>query len=346
LTITARALGEAGNTLTVAASTDGDHSGNFTAVASAAHLSGGADGVWLTDLNTTPRMNRAARDWTRAYFVALHAYGIEVTAAFSMELGNGDDSLAAGIAQRYPDGPVHLNTPALQTNFSPASLAYWKQAYLDLADLMSQAGVPPYLQFGETQWWYFANASGMPFYDDNTKSAFQAAQGRPLPVIASQNTDPAPYSEETAFLSGLVGQFTDDVMAFVRQTYPAALFEVLYPPDTNHTPLNRQVNFPDGKWTPARLACLKTENFTFTGDRNLNQARGSIQFPAGLSFPPSQSSHLVGIGEYTTPWAKEHLLALGAGLESVVLFAVDQFCLIGYKLPLSDGPRRSAFMGR
>lgn len=214
-----------------------------------------------------------------------------------------------------------------------------------MADLMSDAGVTPYLQFGETQWWYFANAAGMTFYDDYTKSAFQAAHGRPLPVIANENTDPAPYPEETAFLASLIGQFTVDVMAFVRATHPGALFEVLYPPDTNHTPLNRAVNFPDASWTPSTIACLKTENFTFTGDRDLNLARASILFPADLSFPPSQASHLIGIGEYTTPWLKEHLMALGAGLESVVLFALDQFCLIGYRLPLSQAPRRSIFMG-
>jgi len=30
-----------------------------------------------------------------------------------------------------------------------------------------------------------------------------------------------------------------------------------------------------------------------------------------LGFPCSQSSHLVGIGEYTTPWDKARRLALG-----------------------------------
>jgi hypothetical protein len=53
----------------------------------------------------------------------------------------------------------------------------------------------------------------------------------------------------------------------------------------------------------------------------------------------------VGISDYTTPWAKELRLALGQGLESVVLFALDQFCLIGYGLPLEDGSRRALFMG-
>ena len=62
-----------------------------------------------------------------------------------------------------------LNTPALQTNFSPTSTAFWKQAYLDLATLMQDAGQTPYLQFGEVQWWYFPDdGSGMPYYDAYT----------------------------------------------------------------------------------------------------------------------------------------------------------------------------------
>jgi hypothetical protein len=129
----------------------------------------------------------------------------------------------------------------------------------------------------------------------------------------------------------------------VRQSYPDAHFEVLYPPDVNDTALNRIINLPTAYWTPANISCLKTENFTYTGDRNLNQARASIELPMQLGFAPSQSSHLVGISDYTTPWKKEQRLA--ASLESVVLFALDQFCLMGYGLPLSRGLRRGQFMG-
>ena len=64
-----------------------------------------------------------------------------------------------------------------------------------------------------------------------------------------------------------------------------------------------------------------------------------------LGFPRSQSSHLVGIGEYTTPWGREQRLAEGEQLDSVVLFALDQFCLIGYESPGRRGGRLSRFMG-
>jgi hypothetical protein len=352
LVITARATGSQGNGLTVSVITN---STQFTAQTSGSALAGGADAppegpnnavIWRTNLQATPRINRAARDWTSSFLTALKGYGIDVAASFSMELGNGDDSTATGLAQVYPDNtPVWVNTPALQTNFSPVSLAYWQQAYLDMANLMAGAGLVPYLQFGEVQWWYFADTAGMPFYDAYTTSTFQSTYGTSMAVIPSQNAPPASYPQECAFLPTLIGNFTNAIMAFVRQSQPNTRFEVLYPPDTNDTPLNQIINFPTAAWTPAALTCLKTENFTYTGDRNLNLVSASIQLPLTLGFARSQASHLVGISDYTTPWAKEVNMSIGQGLESVVLFALDQFCLIGYGLPLGNGTALSGFMG-
>jgi len=344
LTITSRTPGLAGDSIALTVSTNGTQ---FTASPATSSLCGGQDGIWLTDLTVVPRMNRAARDWSLSYFKALKSYGISVTASFSMELGNGDPSTDAGIAQRYPDGTAcKVSTPALQTNFGPESTTFWQQVYLDMAQIMLNAGITPYLQFGEVQWWYKAARGGMPFYDAYTTSSFQAAYGQAMAIIPSQYADPAPYPNECAFLPGLIGQFTQAIMTFVRQSAPSAKFEVLYPPDVNNTPLNTLINYPTTYWTPANLACLKTENFTYTGDRNLDLARQSIQLPRQLGFPPSQSSHLVGVSDYTTPWVKEWGLAMAAGMESVVLFALDQLCLIGYSLPLSVRIARARFMGR
>jgi hypothetical protein len=342
LTIQSRTMGAAGNSLTISAQTG---SSAFTATASGSTLAGGSDGKWRTDAATTPRLNRAARDWSRSYYKALKGHGIDVAAAFSTELKDGDDTPAAGIAQRYPDGTAcWVNTPALQTNFSPASIAYWQQVYLDMAQVMTEAGVRPFLQFGEIQWWYFpAPKVGMPFYDDYTQTTFQSTYGRPLPVFVDGTARPAQYPQECAFLASLIGQYTNAIGAFVRQTYPDAPFEVLYPPDANVAPLNQAVNLP-AQWSPANLDCFKTENFSFTYARDLNQARSSILLPMQLGFPVARSSHLVGIGEYTTPWQKESEISQGQGLESVVLFALDQFCLIGYAWP-AGGTARSLYMG-
>ena len=65
----------------------------------------------------------------------------------------------------------------------------------------------------------------------------------------------------------------------------------------------------------------------------------------GAEFPPAKRAHLTGIGDPTTPWLKEARLAEGRGQESVALFALDQFCLVGYELPLERGSRRSLRMG-
>ncbi len=343
LTITARAMGSAGNGISITAATN---STQFIASPASTVLTGGNDGKWLTDLTELLPINRACRDWSVSLFQALKTYGIAVTASFSTELGNGDDSTSTAIAQRYPDGSaVWVNTPALQTNFSPASAAYWQQVYLAMAALMETAGVEPYLQFGEVQWWYFASPAGMPFYDSHTTSTFQTQYGRELPIIASQDADPGVYPDECAFLASLIGEFTKGIMDAVKHSHPSTRFEVLYPPDVNDTALNRIVNYPTSYWTPEHLSCLKTENFTYTGNRDLDHARKSIQLPAGLGFPPGRSSHLVGIGDYATPWDRERKLAIASGVESVVLFALDQFCLIGYPLPFERRSASSRYLG-
>ncbi|MEK7406862.1 MAG: hypothetical protein AAB225_17435 [Acidobacteriota bacterium] len=343
LTIYARAMGAEGNKITLAASPT---SGAFVAQASGPTLAGGADGDWRTDLAATPRLNRAARDWHVSFYRALHGYGLDAVSALSMEIQHGDPSAEAGIAQRYPDGaPALLNTPALQTNFSPASLAFWKEAHRELADLMQQAGLQPYLQFGEAQWWYFPNASGMPYYDAHTKDTFRATYGREMSVIARNDALPALHPEEAAFLPGLIGAFTNQIIAHVRQTLPGCRFEVLYPHDVNEPAFNKAVNLPAASWGPATLDCFKTESFLHTYARNLDKSLESISVSKGLGFPHHKRAHLIGISDYTTAWPKELMLGRAEGLESVVLFALDQFSLIGYPAPVRPGMRRAVYLG-
>jgi hypothetical protein len=341
LTIYSRSMGLDGDHITIATSAA---TTNLTPEISGPTLTGGNDGNWFTDLTVVPRLNRAARDWHRNFFQAINGYGLDGVASFSMELGNGDITVGAGIAQRYPSGnAVWLNTPSLQTNFSPTSASFWQQVHLDMANILVAAGMQPYLQFGEVQWWYFPDdGSGMPFYDDYTTSTFLAEYSTPLTVITTNTLDPATIPHEAAFLPGLIGNFTAQIMAFVRSSIPGCRFEVLYPIDVNNTPLNKVINYPVGEWTPAILNCLKTESFGYTLARNLDLSATSIAAGIPHGFPPSQRSHLVGISDSSTSWLKEARMAEGAGFESVVLFALDQFCLVGYSLPLSRGTRRSA----
>ena len=357
LTIYSRAMGSVGNAITIATSANTADltmtiSGTTT-TSGVASFSGGVDGNWYTDLEAMPRLNRAVRDWSQSFFQALKGYGFDATASFSMELGNGDPSTDAGIAQRYPDQTAALlNTPSLQTNFSPTSAAFWQQVYLDMATVMNAAGLTPYLQFGEVQWWYFPNVtaipgavSGMAFYDAYTTSTFQTEYGRAMTVITSNTFDPATIPQEVAFLPSLIGSFTAQIRAFVHATYPNCRFEVLYPPDVNAFPLTSVINYPAKDWIPANLNCLKTESFTYTYDRDLDMSLLSMNSVDVYGFTPSERSHLVGVSDASTAWLKEVRLAQSQGFESVVLFALDQMCLIGYSLPLSTGMRRSARLG-
>ncbi len=361
LTITARAMGIDGNGISIQLDpTSQGYTLNGPSV-----LSGGVDGspygldvtdplnstliaaadYWRTDLFAQPRINRAARDWHIGYFAALEGYGIDAVASFSTELMNGDPSEQTGIAQRYPDGtPVVLNTPAIQTNFSPTALAFWTQTYLDMASLQSTGGMTPYLQSGEVQWWYFQKQIwdstrgenvnvGMPFYDDYTKEQFAAKYGVAIQTITSNDANPSQYPNETTFLPSLIGTYTETIRKTLQAEFPECRYEVLYPTDTNNTALNQLINFPSSDWTPQNLNCLKTESFTFTGSYRLDLSTESMNVSAAKGFPSEQRSHLIGISDAWTSWMKEVDLAQSQGLESVVLFALDQYCLVGYPAP-------------
>lgn len=343
LTIYSRSIGEDGNSVFVSAL---PASGPFTATVSGPHLSGGVTGDWRTDLNASPRLNRAVRDWCRSLYAAANNLGLDVVAAFSMELQHGDPSLAAGIVQRYPSGePVLLNTPAYQTNFSPTSEAFWRDVYKDMAAEMIAAGCVPYLQFGEVQWWYFAyDPSGLPFHDAYTKDTFLATYGFPIRAVADGTVNPALYPEEAEFLPGLIGAFTTQIMSYVRATYPNCRFEVLYPTDVNEGAFNRVINYPSS-WNQSTLDCLKTESFTYTFIRDLDKCLASMQYSSGVGFSRNKRSHLIGISDPIAPWLKETRLARAENLESVVLFALDQFCLIGYPAPLPPAPSDATEQG-
>ena len=101
VTIYARTMGIDGDNYTL---TTDPTSGAFIATPSGATFAGGMNGIWRTDLAASPRLNRAVRDWSLSFFTAMQGYGIDVTASFSMELGNGDPSASAGIAQVGPSG--------------------------------------------------------------------------------------------------------------------------------------------------------------------------------------------------------------------------------------------------
>jgi hypothetical protein len=137
---------------------------------------------------------------------------------------------------------------------------------------------------------------------------------------------------------------TTTITNFVRQRYPNTTFEALYPPDMNDSPLVTVVNM-SASWNPSTLTCLKTETFAFTGSRNLDQAQGSIVPPMQMGSAQNQSAHLVGITGYSTPREKGTRLSQAENVNSVKLFALDQFCLMSCTAPMAVRKRRALFIG-
>ncbi len=168
---------------------------------------------------------------------------------------------------------------------------------------------------------------------------FQTQYGHAMGIITTNTVLPASYPDEVAYLPVVIGNFTAAIMSFVRGSYATCRFEVLYPTDVNQTAFNQAINYP-ATWTPAALTVLKTESLGFTLARNLTESVQTLEFGIPLGFPASQRSELVGISDATTPWMKEVRMAAGMRFESVVLFALDQFCLIGYPAPLPNSFRR------
>jgi hypothetical protein len=182
--------------------------------------------------------------------------------------------------------------------------------------------------------------SGMPFYDAWSTANFLSIYGHAMATITTNTVSPATYPDEVAYLPTVIGNFTDAIMTYVRASQPGCRFEVLYPTDVNQTAFNQAINYAPA-WSPSALTILKTESIGFTLARNLNDGLQTIGFGATKGFGPTQRSHLISVSDSTTPWMREVRMATGAGFESVVLFALDQFCLIGYPDPLPSSARRS-----
>ena len=330
---------------TLATSEDVTASGDFAVTAEGA-LSGGVEGEWIVNPAITPRITAAASAWHQEFAAALAARDIAVTFTYSAELTG-----APGVfAQRFPGGtPVITANQSVQTTFRPETTAYWKDIYLETAALMAAAGVTPSLQFGEVQWWYFANNEGMAYYDSHTTAEFEGQFSRPLPVITGNNADPAAFPDEAAFLRGQLQAHVDEIRTHVLASYPAARFEVLWPMDANEPATRRfnfAVNLPDN-WTPANFETFKCEAFGYTAfEHDMNKAVAAIRFPIDhQGFPAADSRHIVGLFGFPWPWERVMLHARRAGLGLINVWAYDQFCFFNLDLTQVSEARRIQYVG-
>ncbi len=312
-------------------------------------LTGGVVGDWVIDDTVAPVLNRAARDWHASYLAELVANSMTCVVAFSQELVLPPDNPPSAVwVQRYPDGqPVETATGFGNKNsshcaFAPPFRDYIKKAYEEMASHMETAGLTARLQIGEVLWWYFANASGMAFYDAYTTSRFQTQYGRPLHTFLTPNDDPSVNGYVDAnFLRQTVKDHVDAVRSYVLAAHPNASFELLWPLDVNDPNtrrLNRYINLPL-EWETKAGSGFDTfliEGFQFAGlDRNLDKVRWMAGYPfAVLSWPRADCRYLMGIFNTGWPFARDYLTARRTLVPVIKIWAYDHLCLYGRTLPL------------
>jgi hypothetical protein len=135
--------------------------------ASATVCIGGTPGYWQVDPAAANPLNFAIRQWHIDLFTQLQALNRQITTSFSMELvyPPDDGTTANAWVARFADGTeVSTNTGfanliSSQCAFIQNMTAFQQQVYLAMATLQSNAGLTPWLQFGEFLWWFFSSDS-------------------------------------------------------------------------------------------------------------------------------------------------------------------------------------------
>jgi len=301
-------------------------------------LTGGVEGTWEIDPDASQVLNRAARDWHADYFAEIHARAWTAVAAISMELVNPPSGYAALFLNGDPvlTATGFAGLYSTHCAFSDVVLALQKKAFLALAELMNDAGLTPWLQFGEFVWWYFANEAGMAFYDAYTEAAALAALGRDLHHFITPADDPAVNSYADAnFLRSQIKAHIDAIRTHVLATYPAAKFELLWPRDVNEPQLNRYVNLPSQYETKSGsgLDRLKIEGLAYGAvQRDLDKVRAAILHLPNWAAP--DIIYLMPWFNAGCPWQREFLVAQRERISGISFWAWDHLCLFSWPLPL------------
>jgi hypothetical protein len=216
------------------------------------------------------------------------------------------------------------------------------KVYAGMAALMAAASLAVRLQFGEVLWWYQANTAGMAFYDADTTAAAQSALGRALATFHTPNDDPSVNSYADAnFLRARLKAYVDAIRNYVLASYPAALFELLWPMDVNDPDtcrLTRYINLPT-EWQARAGSGFDTfmcEGFQYGGiDHNIDKAQRCAAYPfAELSWDRAHCRYLMGWYYSGWPWQREYLVARRTGVPLIKFWAYDHLCLFGWPLPL------------
>lgn len=255
----------------------------------------------------------------------------------------------------YTSGGICVrNLKTTHCAFSTVVKDHLKVAYKEIADLMSAASLPIWVQFGEVLWWFFAKTGvSMAYYDDFTKNKAQTDLGRPLYVFTDPNNDPSVNAYADAnLLRGMLKDHVDGIRAHVTAAHAGAKYELLWPHDVNNPTtkrLNRYLNLP-AQWetkSGSGLDFLLMEALSYGAvDRNLNNAMLAVRFPytAPLSWDKADVGYLVPWFNGGCPWAREYLIAVNEQVNRVGFWANDHLHLMGWRLPLPVNRRRSRFL--
>jgi hypothetical protein len=321
----------------------------------------GVEGTWVIDDTVTPPINRAVRDWHADFYSQCAARSREVVTSCSLELVNPP----TGYAAQFPDGTAVTTDTGFGSLFStqcavgsPAMIAYQKSVYRCLADMQSTAGLTPCLQYGEFLWWFYQKSGGgMAYYDPATTADALTALGRALYVFSTQNDDPTVNaSADAIFLRNRLRDHVAALVADIRSAYPGAVCEILWPYDVNYPSpvpgsspqlggqLNYFVNLPV-EWksqSTSGVDRIKVEALSFGSSlRNLDLARQAIDLFPGFGWPVNKLRYLVPVFGSACPWVRELSLAIGAGITSNNLWALDHVCLFNLDVPEGPLERRS-----
>lgn len=311
-------------------------------------------GVWLIDPTQTPEVNVAARNWHADLYAEVAARGLTIVTSFSMELVNPPDDPAGGHvwAARFVDhSPVTTATGfggLLSTQCAPEAsefLAYQKNCFKVMAGLQNAAGLTPELQFGEFEWWFFANASGMAYYDAETAAAAAIALGGALHTFLTPDDDPSLHAPDALFLRNRLRDHAAAIGTFVRATYATAKFELLYPYDVNYPSvygryglggrLNAYVNLPVEWKTKAGsgLDRVKIEALDFgSGTHSLDLVLQAVNLATSWGWALADVRYLFPVFNGGCPLLYEQQIAQTANTPFLTPFAMDHVCLMGWDL--------------
>ena len=307
------------------------------------------DGLWQIDDTVMPPLNAAAREWHANLFSELAAAGREIAVAYSMEFTNAPDDPtdpAHVWIARYANGRrVKTGWSSHHCAFSAAVLAYQKEAFAEMANLMAKAGLVPWIQFGEFLYWPKSNyadyqtpgdVGGMAFYDGYTTWLAQQQLGRPLWVFRLPTDDPTEHPEDSAFLRSRILEHVTALKQHVLGVVPSTKFEILWALDAEMGPplgyagaLIEYVSTPDawrskGLFDRFKVECLDRSAYT----HDVDILRSAVAWPftePGWSWDKADCAYLAANWNGGCLWRQEIDLARQAGVPLVGVWAFDHF---------------------